>query len=45
MYEYGIWNAKTNQQIVIFGRTFSHACERARITEEDWEVLWTEYND
>lgn len=45
MYEYGIWNAKTNQQNVIFGRTFNRACERAHIDSEDWEILWIEYID
>ena len=45
MYEYGIYNIKTNERNVIFGRTFEKACERAKLNPEDWDTEYCDYID
>lgn len=45
MYEYGIYNTKTNEKDVVFGRTFGDACRRAKLDPENWEVNYQYYVD
>ena len=46
MFEYTIYNKKTNEQEVIFGYTVDDAFERCPIFDpKDWEVVFCEYAD
>lgn len=45
MYEYGIYNEKTGEQSVMFGRTIEDARRRSGKSVEDWTVYYSEYVD
>ena len=45
MYEYGIYNTKTNERKILFGYTLEKACKRANVNLEDYVVEYAEYMD
>ena len=45
MYEYRVVNRKTEQETVIFGRTFIDACRRGKVEPAELMVIDCEYVD
>ena len=45
MYEFGIYNKKTNEREVIFGYNYANACAGAKIEPAEWTVDYVEYVD
>lgn len=45
MYEFGIYNNKTNAREIIFGYTYANACKSAKIEPAEWTVDYVEYVD
>jgi hypothetical protein len=43
MYEYRVVNRKTEQETVIFGRTFMDACHRWKVEPAELMVIDSEY--
>lgn len=45
MYEYRVVNRKTEQETIIFGRTFVDACRRCEVEPAELMVIDCEYVD
>ena len=45
MYEYKVYNVKTNEEKILFGYTFEKACAKAKINPADYEIEYAEYVD
>ena len=45
MYEYGVYNIKTNERKIFFGYTFENACKRVKADPAEYEIEYVEYVD
>ena len=45
MLEYGIYNLRTDEEMVIYGYNFDNACKRAGLNPEEWQIIYREYVD
>ena len=45
MYEYGLTHIATGERNIIFGYSYSDACQRRNLNPVEWEIDYSEYVD